>query len=167
MVVGGSELPRRPRPYSGTCGILRWDEPAGNVMRSVFGHGLEQLSDSACVSVAIEELPGESQGGSSSPPPLLGNLSLEHSGHPLDDGRLARTLGALECDISTEVGVTSHGRSVARRSCVVLGASMRDLSGGNHFFARFSARRSDACSNVTLSIVSAFRNDTFVSPSVM
>ena len=41
MVVGGGEILRRPRPFQGTCGVLRWDRPIGDVMSTVFDRGLE------------------------------------------------------------------------------------------------------------------------------
>ncbi len=41
MVVGGGELLARPRPFTGTCGVLRWDLPVEDVMRTIFDVGLE------------------------------------------------------------------------------------------------------------------------------
>jgi len=41
MVVGGGEILQRPRPFQGTCGVLRWDRPIGDVMATVFDRGLE------------------------------------------------------------------------------------------------------------------------------
>jgi L-fucose isomerase-like protein len=41
MVIGGGEILRRPRPFQGTCGVLRWDRPIGDVMSTVFDRGLE------------------------------------------------------------------------------------------------------------------------------
>ncbi|MEX2627788.1 MAG: hypothetical protein WD225_12950 [Ilumatobacteraceae bacterium] len=41
MVIGGGELLARPRPFGGTCGVLRWDQPVHDVMATVFGFGLE------------------------------------------------------------------------------------------------------------------------------
>ena len=41
MVIGGGEILRRPRPFQGTCAVLRWDQPVSAVMGTVFGRGLE------------------------------------------------------------------------------------------------------------------------------
>ena len=41
MVIGGGEILHRPRPFQGTCAVLRWDQPVSAVMSTVFGHGLE------------------------------------------------------------------------------------------------------------------------------
>jgi len=41
MVIGGAELVRRPRAFAGTCGVLRWDLPIDDVMRTIFDVGLE------------------------------------------------------------------------------------------------------------------------------
>jgi L-fucose isomerase-like protein len=41
MVIGGGEVLRRPRPFQGTCAVLRWDQPVSAVMDTVFGCGLE------------------------------------------------------------------------------------------------------------------------------
>jgi L-fucose isomerase-like protein len=41
LVVGTGELLDRPRPFSGTCGVLRWDRPVDDVLATVFGHGIE------------------------------------------------------------------------------------------------------------------------------
>jgi L-fucose isomerase-like protein len=41
MVVGGGEMLQRRRPFLGTCGVLRWDRPVNDVLRTVFDHGLE------------------------------------------------------------------------------------------------------------------------------
>lgn len=41
MVVGSGEILQRPRPFQGTCGVLRWDRPIGDVMATVFDRGLE------------------------------------------------------------------------------------------------------------------------------
>ena len=41
MVIGGGEILERPRPFQGTCGVLRWDRPVGAVLSTVFGRGLE------------------------------------------------------------------------------------------------------------------------------
>jgi L-fucose isomerase-like protein len=41
MVLGAGELLHRPRPFLGTCGVLRWDQPIGDVLSTVFERGLE------------------------------------------------------------------------------------------------------------------------------
>ncbi len=41
MVLGSGELLSRPRPFQGTCGVLRWDRPIDAVLSTVFEHGLE------------------------------------------------------------------------------------------------------------------------------
>lgn len=41
MVVATGEILDRPRPFSGTCGVIRWDRPAVDVVASVLHHGLE------------------------------------------------------------------------------------------------------------------------------
>ena len=41
MVIGGGEILQRPRPFQGTCAVLRWDQPVSAVMATVFGCGLE------------------------------------------------------------------------------------------------------------------------------
>ncbi len=41
MVIGGGEILRRPRPFQGTCAVLRWDQPVASVLATVFGRGLE------------------------------------------------------------------------------------------------------------------------------
>lgn len=41
MVVAGATMLDRPRPFTGTCGTMRWDLPVGDVIRSVFDVGLE------------------------------------------------------------------------------------------------------------------------------
>ncbi len=41
MVVGSGEILDRPRPFSGTCGVLRWDRSVDEVLRTVFDRGLE------------------------------------------------------------------------------------------------------------------------------
>ena len=41
MVLGGGELLQRPRPFQGTCGVLHWDQPIGDVLSTVFERGLE------------------------------------------------------------------------------------------------------------------------------
>ena len=41
MVIAGGELLRRPRPFAGTCGVLRWDLALDDVMRTIFDLGLE------------------------------------------------------------------------------------------------------------------------------
>ncbi len=41
MLLGGGELLARPRPFQGTCGVLHWDRPIGDVLSTVFERGLE------------------------------------------------------------------------------------------------------------------------------
>ncbi len=41
LVVGGGEMLHRPRPFTGTCGVLRWDRPVRDVLATVFDRGLE------------------------------------------------------------------------------------------------------------------------------
>lgn len=41
MVLGSGELLDRPRPFQGTCGVLRWDRPINDVLSTVFERGLE------------------------------------------------------------------------------------------------------------------------------
>ena len=41
LVIGGGEMLRRPRPFQGTCGVLRWDEPVSDVLATILGAGLE------------------------------------------------------------------------------------------------------------------------------
>ncbi len=41
MVIGGGEMLRRRRPFSSTCGVLRWDESVDDVLDTIFGFGLE------------------------------------------------------------------------------------------------------------------------------
>ncbi len=41
MVIGGGEILQRPRPFQGTCAVLRWDQPVTAVLATVFGRGLE------------------------------------------------------------------------------------------------------------------------------
>ena len=41
MVIGGGEVLARPRPFSGTCGVVRWDRPAAEVVDTVLRRGLE------------------------------------------------------------------------------------------------------------------------------
>ena len=41
MVIGAGEILQRPRPFQGTCAVLRWDQPVSAVVGTVFGCGLE------------------------------------------------------------------------------------------------------------------------------
>ncbi len=41
MVIGGGEMLRRSRPFSSTCGVLRWDQPVDAVLDTIFGFGIE------------------------------------------------------------------------------------------------------------------------------
>jgi L-fucose isomerase-like protein len=41
LVLGSGELLHRSRPFLGTCGVLHWDRPIGDVLSTVFERGLE------------------------------------------------------------------------------------------------------------------------------
>jgi L-fucose isomerase-like protein len=41
LVIGGAEMLARPRPFVGTCGVLRWDGGVDRALEVVFGRGLE------------------------------------------------------------------------------------------------------------------------------
>lgn len=41
MVIGGGEMLDRPRPFVGTCGVVRWDGGVDRVVDVVFTRGLE------------------------------------------------------------------------------------------------------------------------------
>ncbi|HMQ31743.1 MAG TPA: hypothetical protein PKD53_13535 [Chloroflexaceae bacterium] len=41
LVVGGGEMLRAPQAFSGTSGVIRFDRPAGEVLDTVMGEGLE------------------------------------------------------------------------------------------------------------------------------
>ncbi|GAB4435693.1 MAG: L-fucose/L-arabinose isomerase family protein [Chloroflexi bacterium OHK40] len=41
LVIGGGEMLRAPRSFSGTTGVIRFDRPAGEVLDTVMGAGLE------------------------------------------------------------------------------------------------------------------------------
>lgn len=41
LVIGGGEMVRAPKSYSGTSGLLRFDQPAATVLDTVMRHGLE------------------------------------------------------------------------------------------------------------------------------
>lgn len=41
LVIGGGEMVRAPKSYSGTSGVLRFDQPAATVLDTVMRHGLE------------------------------------------------------------------------------------------------------------------------------
>lgn len=41
MTIGGGQMLRRPRPFSGTAGVLRFDSPVDEVLTRVVAHGLE------------------------------------------------------------------------------------------------------------------------------
>lgn len=41
LVIGGAEMLARPRPFVGTCGVLRWDGGVERAIEVVFGRGLE------------------------------------------------------------------------------------------------------------------------------
>ena len=40
LVLAGGELLDRPRPYTGTCGTIRWDRPVRDVANTIFGWGI-------------------------------------------------------------------------------------------------------------------------------
>lgn len=41
LVVAGGEMLDRPRPYTGTCGTIRWDRPVRDVASTIFERGVE------------------------------------------------------------------------------------------------------------------------------
>lgn len=41
LIVGSGEMLRAPRSFSGTSGVLRFDEPARNVLDTIMGEGLD------------------------------------------------------------------------------------------------------------------------------
>jgi L-fucose isomerase-like protein len=41
LVLAAGEMLDRPRPYSGTCGTIRWDLPVRDVAATIFGLGVE------------------------------------------------------------------------------------------------------------------------------
>jgi L-fucose isomerase-like protein len=41
LVIGSGEMLSRPRPFDGTCGVLRWDMPIKDVASTIFGRGIE------------------------------------------------------------------------------------------------------------------------------
>jgi L-fucose isomerase-like protein len=41
LAVGGGEMLAAPRPYGGTCGVVRFDDPAALVFDRIMRHGLE------------------------------------------------------------------------------------------------------------------------------
>lgn len=41
LVIAGGEMLARPRPFDGTCGVLRWDLPVGDVVSTIFDRGIE------------------------------------------------------------------------------------------------------------------------------
>jgi L-fucose isomerase-like protein len=41
LVIGGGEMVAAPRPYGGTCGVVRFDLPATTVFDRIMRHGLE------------------------------------------------------------------------------------------------------------------------------
>ena len=42
-MIGSGEMLQRPRAYAGTCGVLRWDEPASDILDTIFGYGIGHL----------------------------------------------------------------------------------------------------------------------------
>ncbi len=41
LLIGGGEMLRRPLPFSGTAGVLRFDSPVGDVLHTIMSEGLE------------------------------------------------------------------------------------------------------------------------------
>jgi L-fucose isomerase-like protein len=41
LVIGSGELLERPRPFAGTCGVMRWDPPVADVLSTIFTFGVE------------------------------------------------------------------------------------------------------------------------------
>lgn len=41
LVVAGGEMLDRPRPYTGTCGTIRWDRPVRDIAATIFDRGVE------------------------------------------------------------------------------------------------------------------------------
>jgi L-fucose isomerase-like protein len=41
LIIGGGEMVRAPQSYSGTSGVVRFDQPAAVVLDRVMRHGLE------------------------------------------------------------------------------------------------------------------------------
>lgn len=41
LVIGGGEMVRAPRPFGGTCGVVRFDQPAATVFDRIMRWGLE------------------------------------------------------------------------------------------------------------------------------
>ncbi len=41
LTIGGGEMLRRPLPFSGTAGVLRFDSPVGEVLETIMTEGLE------------------------------------------------------------------------------------------------------------------------------
>lgn len=41
LVIGGGEMLRRPLPFSGTAGVLRFDSPVGDILHTIMAEGLE------------------------------------------------------------------------------------------------------------------------------
>jgi L-fucose isomerase-like protein len=41
LVIGSGEMLARPRPFAGTCGVLRWDLPLRDVAATIFNLGIE------------------------------------------------------------------------------------------------------------------------------
>ena len=40
-MIGGGEMLRRPLPFSGTAGVVRFDSPVGEVLHTIMAEGLE------------------------------------------------------------------------------------------------------------------------------
>lgn len=41
LLIGGGEMLRRPLPFSGTAGVLRFDTPVGDILETIMSEGLE------------------------------------------------------------------------------------------------------------------------------
>lgn len=41
LTIGGGEMLRRPLPFSGTAGVVRFDSPVGDVLETIMAEGLE------------------------------------------------------------------------------------------------------------------------------
>jgi L-fucose isomerase-like protein len=41
LMIGGGEMLRRPLPFSGTAGVVRFDSPVGEVLHTIMAEGLE------------------------------------------------------------------------------------------------------------------------------
>ena len=65
LVIGGGEMVRAPKSFTGTCGVIHFDAPADKVLDRIMGHGLEHhfsitygdLSDELRVVAKLLDLP--------------------------------------------------------------------------------------------------------------